>query len=586
MLSVGTRIEALMGLSRALVGLDSLDSALAVLESGYGLVQNEGVQEKLALFGIHMGETLMRLGRDEEAIEHFLSAERQAEHSERINYRIWALTLAARTYLDQGEPERALDLLIKASGLWETLRQLPFEPEWRERWSEAARRLYTNLAACLLEIPAEPETDRTRQAFDRMQAFKARTLQERMLGPGEDLTTFAAQRNLELTTLEQLQRSVLQPGELFLDFYLGPDTSFVFAVNCQECRVAGLRNGGDMGETLRRYHSILSGSGGDGVSERAAKTLEDIAGRVSQVILGDVWDLVQDSDRIFVSPDGALHLVPFAYLGADVRDDPAREWIRVPSATILTWLRDGTRSNEYASGPTILAVAGSGEESGRSLPGAVKEVRDLGRRYRDVHVHVSDSRETAMDIDVLSGPDVIHIATHLAMDDQNPWQSTIRSIRGHRDEAIRTGEIASMELSARLAVLSSCESAGGRVLSGEGVLGLSSAFLSAGVPAVVASLWPVSDRATARFMEHFYRAIADGNNVVTALNTSRQTMRADTETRHPFYWAGFVIIGDGDMKVPLTMRRRFPWFVVLGILPLVGGAGFLIRRQRFNQRRG
>jgi CHAT domain-containing protein len=215
----------------------------------------------------------------------------------------------------------------------------------------------------------------------------------------------------------------------------------------------------------------------------------------------------------------------------------------------------------------------------------VQEARFLGRRYRGVRKYISDSTRDAADARALAGPDVIHIATHLTVDDQSPWQLAIPSIVGSRGKAIRTGEIAMMDLRARLAVLSSCESAGGRVVSGEGVLGLSSAFLSAGVPTVVASLWPVSDLATARFMEHFYLAMEEGQSVVAALDAARRATRSEPETNHPFYWAGFVIVGDGETRVLLTRRPRFPWFVILVVLLVAGGVVVSMRRRRIRRLR-
>jgi CHAT domain-containing protein len=218
------------------------------------------------------------------------------------------------------------------------------------------------------------------------------------------------------------------------------------------------------------------------------------------------------------------------------------------------------------------------------LPGARREVHELGKRYAGVETHFMNSIDGAVSASDIDGPDVIHIATHLEVNDQSPWQSTIPSIKGAEGEVLRTGEIAAMELATRMAVLSSCESARGRVVSGEGVLGLSSAFLSAGVPTVVASLWSVSDLATAQFMEHFYHAIADGQTVVTALETARNIMSVSPETRHPFYWAGFVIIGDGETTIPLERRRLSLWVPLLGILLVAGATGLLIRRRRLQSR--
>ena len=84
--------------------------------------------------------------------------------------------------------------------------------------------------------------------------------------------------------------------------------------------------------------------------------------------------------------------------------------------------------------------------------------------------------------------------------------------------------ITALKLDARLAVLSSCATASGRILSGEGVQGLCTAFLSAGVPAVLATLWEVEDRTTARFMDRFYAGLSSGSHAAKALGLTRASL--------------------------------------------------------------
>ncbi len=172
----------------------------------------------------------------------------------------------------------------------------------------------------------------------------------------------------------------------------------------------------------------------------------------------------------------------------------------------------------------------------------------------------------------LAGGDVIHVATHARLDEQRPWNS---SIALDDSLVLRAGEVAALDLGARLAVLACCAGAGGAVVSGEGVLGLATGFLSAGATAVLGSLWPVDDRATARLMADVYRALAGGATAAEALARAQAAARQRPETAHPFYWAGFVLIGDGNVTVPLLARGApwWPWFLAAGIGDGVGGGG-------------
>jgi CHAT domain-containing protein len=104
-----------------------------------------------------------------------------------------------------------------------------------------------------------------------------------------------------------------------------------------------------------------------------------------------------------------------------------------------------------------------------------------------------------------------------------------------------------LTLNADLAVLSACETANGRISPGEGVVGMSWAFFLAGTRSVVVSQWSVNSASTSQLMKHFYEALADkkelnGVNKSQALRTAALTLLKDRRYRHPFYWAGFVLV--------------------------------------------
>jgi CHAT domain-containing protein len=104
-----------------------------------------------------------------------------------------------------------------------------------------------------------------------------------------------------------------------------------------------------------------------------------------------------------------------------------------------------------------------------------------------------------------------------------------------------------MNLDAEMVVLSACETALGREIRGEGLVGLARGFMYAGAERVVASLWQVQDRATASLMERFYRGLLqEGRSPADALRQAQLAMLSDSDGRFsfPYYWAGFVFQGD------------------------------------------
>jgi CHAT domain-containing protein len=135
------------------------------------------------------------------------------------------------------------------------------------------------------------------------------------------------------------------------------------------------------------------------------------------------------------------------------------------------------------------------------------------------------------------------------MNRANPLFSWIDLAPIGDDGRFEVHEIYGLELDARLVVLSACETGlgGGALTSapaGDDWVGLTRAFLTAGADNVLASLWRVEDLATARLMERFYADLLSGASLPEALAASQRSLIRDQDTAHPFYWAGFSLVGE------------------------------------------
>lgn len=121
------------------------------------------------------------------------------------------------------------------------------------------------------------------------------------------------------------------------------------------------------------------------------------------------------------------------------------------------------------------------------------------------------------------------------------------------------------------------------------MVSLTRSFFYAGTPAVVASLWSVNDRASAALMESFYRSLSSGASRAQALREAKAAMRSRARYRHPYYWAGFVLLGDGEGGVAFPERagRAAPGgaLLLLCLVAAVLAAGIASRR-RWARRRG
>ncbi|MGH9835404.1 MAG: CHAT domain-containing protein, partial [Blastocatellia bacterium] len=144
----------------------------------------------------------------------------------------------------------------------------------------------------------------------------------------------------------------------------------------------------------------------------------------------------------------------------------------------------------------------------------------------------------------------VHFATHGTLDSQNPELSAIVlslvDQQGRpQDGFLRLHDIYNLNLPAELVVLSACDSALGREIKGEGLVGLTRGFMYAGAARVAASLWKVDDEATAELMAQFYqRMLNDRMSPAAALREAQIAIWRQPRWNAPYYWAAFVMQGE------------------------------------------
>ncbi len=259
-------------------------------------------------------------------------------------------------------------------------------------------------------------------------------------------------------------------------------------------------------------------------------------------LLGPLQSALSDRSLVGIVPDGPLWNLPFQALigpdGAYLVEHSAVFY--APSLTTLHVVSSRSRP-AYSSKRTLLAMATAADEH--------EEVRKLGEIYGPAASTIllgSDATKARWNT---AAPHyrVLHLAAHGVLNGANPLFSSLAL-----DRPLEAREILDLDLQADLAVLSACETARGGVLEGEGVFGLSWAVMMAGVPSVVVSQWKVDAAGTSQLMLAFHRALAQqlakGGPLKGKAEALRQAFLDLLRTpnyRHPFYWAGFEMMGEG-----------------------------------------
>jgi CHAT domain-containing protein len=237
---------------------------------------------------------------------------------------------------------------------------------------------------------------------------------------------------------------------------------------------------------------------------------------------------------LVVSATGGLRYLPFAAL------HDGTGWLvertRLLAVTALDQQKFAGGSAAQTGRPSVLALA----DPDGSLPGARREVSELKNALGDVRIIDGAAATLAALREQIRSPgyDIVHLATHGRLDGAHPEQSHIL-LAG---QPLYYKDIPGLRFhKTRLVVLSACDTASRG--SGVEVTGLAYQFERTNVRAVVATLWPVDDAATAELMADFYKRLRDGKSPAESLALAQRTLAKQPRFQHPYYWAPFVLIG-------------------------------------------
>jgi len=258
--------------------------------------------------------------------------------------------------------------------------------------------------------------------------------------------------------------------------------------------------------------------------------------------------LPESVSRVLVSPDGPLAYVPFALLFGD------RQVTCVPSGT--TWQLLESETTERGVGVLALGdpdyeADGAGAnrlarmQSGVGFP-MLPHTRVEARSVGDVVLLGADATEAGLRYAIGRRPRwrAVHLACHGLVDPDAPLLSSLALTPTGEDDGFLTAmDVLQMRIPTDLAVLSACRTGRGRVVRGEGVMGFVRAFMLAGAPRVVVSLWNGDDEATRTLMARFHLALRQGRPTSVALAEAQAVVRSYDAWKHPYYWAGWTLWG-------------------------------------------
>lgn len=386
---------------------------------------------------------------------------------------------------------------------------------------------------------------------------------------------YAEFTRLQPLTLEEIQSKVVDRGTLLLEYSTGADRSFVWAVTSTSFRSYELPKRSYLEALARRVVEGIASADVE-ASRQSSEALKQLGHALLDPVAAELGNR-----RLIVVAEGALQYVPFAALPSPAHGtEPlaaAHAIVTLPSASSIAYAR-GQLENRPRAAKTLAVLADpvySADDprvSPAHSPIAAKAEAAAGQRpaferllstrqegLNLLGLVTPAERLSALDFDAsratasggaLSQYRFVHIASHGILDSVHPELSGL--VLSMIDRAgrpqngfLQTTDIYNLKLNADMVVLSACQTALGREERGEGLVGLTRAFLYAGVPRVVASLWTVPDVSTAQLMTRFYRGIlVNGLPPSEALRRAQISIRQEQRWERPYYWAGFTLQGE------------------------------------------
>jgi CHAT domain-containing protein/Flp pilus assembly protein TadD len=429
---------------------------------------------------------------------------------------------------------------------------------------------------------------------------------------------FAALTATQEMKLAGIQAQIADDNSLLLEFQLGTEKSYLWTVSADSIKSYELPDRNTLESLASRVHQLLiarqpiPGESSRDYQDRVTRSDTEYlttAAKLSSLLLGKIKDQLGDK-RLLIVADGELHYVPFDALPIPTDDHDYvplvvnHEIVKLPSASVLAAVR---QSEGQSLEKTIALLADPVFDAGDPrltnsmaqkvsnnnqlrfdrLPSTLREAKIilemLPAKQATLFSGVEASRELALG-PALHGYKIIHFGTHAMMDPEHPETSGIMLSFVDRNGnpqngVLRVADIYDLRLASDLVVLSACQTALGKNVKGEGLMGLARSFLFAGSKSVLATLWKVDDEATTELIKQFYHGLLiEHLPAGVALKKAKLFIRSQKRWQSPYFWAGFELQGEYRKPVSVPVQRTWPYLLGSGLIAIFLISGYYVFR--------
>ena len=523
---------------------------------------------------VNLANAQNRLGKLDEALAHYESALLLSRelNSPEIEWKV--LVGIGETYKLFDDYSKAIEYNEMGLTIIEELRNTLDSEEYRSSYLARERYAFEDVIHMLGELH---EADHSKEydllAFEYAQRCKSRSFLDQMEKTNPASTGNKVSFSAKTISLKDVQKSGIEKNTVILEYSLGDSSSHLWVISSDKYKMIKLPDRKTLQELVETFRfSILN------PDQDNKAFLQQSGQNLYKYLIQSAEPYISRKSNLVILPDGVLNYVPFQVLITDPPDKQSDQTYteisylvkKYPisygqsSSVLMNLIEERHQETDsqqklkdlIAFGDPVYINNGSDNNTSRSgfkrLEHSGNEVESIVGFFKagmtDIYLRENASEENVKQNNRLSEYRYIHFACHGQMDEKNPEKSSLvlsQDSPSSEDGFFQASEISVLKLNANLAVLSACQTGLGKLIRGEGMIGLSRSFMYAGTPSVVVSLWSVSDISTSILMKKFYEnLIRKGLTKAEALHLAQISMIKDEKYAHPFFWAPFVLTGD------------------------------------------
>jgi CHAT domain-containing protein/tetratricopeptide (TPR) repeat protein len=583
-----TIVYTLFRLGIAYQRADQVEQAINIYERGFNIIKQSGLKtpaEAQIYWGL--GDLYLRKKEFPRALENLQKALEIAEQLRLSGFIYAASKRLGDLYLQTQKPEEAIPYYKKAIDNIESTRSLLESEEFRSSYFEDKRATYSGMILALLRTKNAAEafnySERARaRAFldilgSKVQLARGGTLLERERGlqarisvlqammveqgsegtegPGLRQALEGAQKayaefltevrkenkeqasliNVEPLTLRQVQE-LLDPGVTLLEYFVVRRAVLLWVVERDRLRFVNIPI--DRSDLVAKVAALRDTVYQTNEKER----LNSLSQELYRLLIQQALPHIRGKELLII-PHDVLHYLPYQTLISGqgnylIQDYPI---YYLSSASLMQFTKEKRRASREGERALVMANPSLGDAA-YNLRFAEREAKEVARVYPQSAVYLRADATKRNAVSLSPNYDILHFAVHGELKEDDPLSSALLLAgEGGNDGRLTVREIFPLNLKADAVVLSACETALGKISNGDEIIGLTRAFIYAGTPSVIATLWEVNDRASYELMGEFYSHLRTMKKSEALRQAQLKTM---TEFPQPFYWAAYELMGE------------------------------------------